>query len=37
MELIRKRKVISNDKMKIEAFVEELDVKKKAELERTWK
>jgi structural maintenance of chromosome 2 len=36
-ELIRKRKVISNDKMKIEAFVEELDVKKKVELERTWK
>jgi len=36
-ELIRKRKVITNDKMKIQAFVEELDIKKKAELERTWK
>ena len=36
-ELIRKRKVILNDKKKIHAFVEELDVKKKVELERTWK
>lgn len=36
-ELIRKRKVIENDKKKIQAVIEELDVKKKSELERTWK
>merc|ERR1711957_838145 len=35
-ELLRKRKVVENDKKKIEAVIEELDVKKKAELERTW-
>ena len=36
-ELIRKRKVIENDKKKIQSVIEGLDVKKKAELERTWK
>lgn len=36
-ELLRKRKVVENDKKKIQAVIEELDVKKKSELERTWK
>jgi structural maintenance of chromosome 2 len=36
-ELLRKRKVIENDKKKIQAVIEELDVKKKSELQRTWK
>jgi len=36
MELIRKRKVVENDKKKIQAVIEELDVKKKSELQRTW-
>ncbi|CAB9517537.1 Mitotic chromosome and X-chromosome-associated protein mix-1 [Seminavis robusta] len=36
-ELLRKRKVIENDKKKIQAVIEELDVKKKTELQRTWK
>ena len=35
-ELLRKRKVIENDKKKIQSVIEELDVKKKSELERTW-
>jgi len=35
-ELLRKRKVVENDKKKIQAVIEELDVKKKTELERTW-
>lgn len=35
-ELLRKRKVVENDKKKIQAVIEELDVQKKAELERTW-
>ncbi len=35
-ELMRKRKVVENDKKKIQAVIEELDVKKKSELERTW-
>lgn len=35
-ELMRKRKVVENDKKKIESVIEELDVKKKSELERTW-
>jgi len=35
-ELLRKRKVVENDKKKIESVIEELDVKKKSELERTW-
>ena len=35
-ELLRKRKVVENDKKKIHAVIEELDIKKKAELERTW-
>ena len=35
-ELLRKRKVVENDKKKIQAVIEELDVKKKSELERTW-
>ena len=35
-ELLRKRKVIENDKNKIESVINELDVKKKTELERTW-
>lgn len=35
-ELIRKRKVVENDKKKIQAVIEELDVKKKSELQRTW-
>eukprot|EP00531_Pseudo-nitzschia_arenysensis_P016854 CAMPEP_0116127038 /NCGR_PEP_ID=MMETSP0329-20121206/6636_1 /TAXON_ID=697910 /ORGANISM="Pseudo-nitzschia arenysensis, Strain B593" /LENGTH=1215 /DNA_ID=CAMNT_0003621129 /DNA_START=198 /DNA_END=3845 /DNA_ORIENTATION=- len=36
-ELLRKRKVVENDKRKIKKVIEELDIKKKAELERTWK
>lgn len=36
-ELLRKRKVVENDKKKIEQVIENLDVKKKVELERTWK
>jgi structural maintenance of chromosome 2 len=36
-ELLRKRKVVENDKKKIKSVIEELDIKKKAELERTWK
>ena len=36
VELIRKRKVVENDKKKIQAVIEELDVKKKSELQRTW-
>jgi len=36
-ELLRKRKVVENDKKKIQSVIEELDVKKKSELERTWK
>ena len=35
-ELLRKRKVIENDKKKIQSVIQELDVKKKSELERTW-
>jgi structural maintenance of chromosome 2 len=35
-ELLRKRKVVENDKKKIQAVIEELDIKKKSELERTW-
>jgi len=35
-ELLRKRNVIENDKKKIQSVIEELDVKKKSELERTW-
>jgi structural maintenance of chromosome 2 len=35
-ELLRKRKVVENDKKKIHNVIEELDVKKKSELERTW-
>lgn len=35
-ELLRKRKVVENDKKKIQAVIMELDVQKKAELERTW-
>jgi len=35
-ELLRKRKVVENDKKKIEAVISELDVKKIAELQRTW-
>ena len=36
-ELLRKRKVVENDKKKIKNVIEELDIKKKSELERTWK
>lgn len=36
-ELLRKRKVVENDKKKIQEVIENLDVKKKIELERTWK
>merc|ERR1712238_399969 len=36
-ELLRKRKVVENDKKKIKRGIEELDIKKKSELERTWK
>jgi structural maintenance of chromosome 2 len=35
-ELLGKRKVVTNDKKKIQAVFEELDIKKKSELERTW-
>jgi len=35
-ELIRKRKVVENDKKKIESVIQELDEKKKTELQRTW-
>lgn len=35
-ELLRKRKVVENDKKKIQKVIEELDVKKKSELQRTW-
>merc|ERR1712127_741031 len=35
-ELLRKRKVVENDKKKIQAVIENLDVKKKSELQRTW-
>lgn len=35
-ELLRKRRVIENDKKKIQSVIEELDIKKKSELERTW-
>ena len=35
-ELLRKRRVVENDKKKIQAVIEELDVQKKAELERVW-
>ena len=35
-ELLRKRKVVENDKKKIQSVIEELDVKKKTELQRTW-
>jgi chromosome segregation ATPase len=31
-ELLRKRKVVENDKKKIQAVIEELDIKKKSEL-----
>jgi len=36
-ELLRKRKVVENDKKKIQTVIENLDVKKKYELERTWR
>ncbi|KAL9181403.1 hypothetical protein ACHAXT_010208 [Thalassiosira profunda] len=36
-ELLRKRKVVENDKKKIQTVIENLDVKKKVELERTWR
>lgn len=36
-ELLRKRKVVENDKKKIQTVIENLDAKKKVELERTWK
>lgn len=36
-ELLRKCKVVENDKKKIETVIENLDVKKKVELERTWR
>jgi structural maintenance of chromosome 2 len=35
-ELLRKRKVVENDKKKIQNVISELDVKKKSELQRTW-
>lgn len=35
-ELLRKRKVVENDKKKIQDVIQELDHKKKSELERTW-
>lgn len=35
-ELMRKRKVVENDKKKIQSVISELDAKKKTELERTW-
>mmetsp|Transcript_48482 Transcript_48482/g.94766 ORF Transcript_48482/g.94766 Transcript_48482/m.94766 type:complete len:1210 (-) Transcript_48482:291-3920(-) len=36
-ELVRKRKVVENDKKKIQDVIEQLDIKKKIEIERTWK
>jgi structural maintenance of chromosome 2 len=36
-ELLRKRKVVENDKKKIQDVIKELDVKKKSELQMTWK
>lgn len=36
-ELLRKRKVVENDKKKIETVIENLDAKKKVELQRTWR
>jgi len=36
-ELLRKRKVVENDKKKIQNVIKELDVKKKSELQMTWK
>jgi len=36
-ELLRKRKVVENDKKKIKSVIEELDIKKKSELQRTWR
>jgi structural maintenance of chromosome 2 len=36
-QLLQKRKVVENDKKKIKSVIEELDIKKKTELERTWK
>ena len=35
-ELLRKRKVVENDKKKIQDVIKELDVKKKTELQMTW-
>ncbi len=35
-ELQRKRTVVENDKKKIQSVIEQLDEKKKAELQRTW-
>jgi len=35
-ELLRKRKVVENDKKKIQAVIGSLDEKKKTELQRTW-
>jgi len=35
-ELLRKRKIVENDRKKIQAFIEELDIQKKSELQRTW-
>lgn len=35
-ELLRKRKVVENDKKKIQNVIKELDVKKKTELQTTW-
>ncbi len=36
-QLLQKQKVVENDKKKIKSVIEELDNKKKTELERTWK
>jgi len=36
VELLRKRQVVENDKEKIQKVIEELDVKKKTEIESTW-
>jgi structural maintenance of chromosome 2 len=35
-ELLRKRKVVENDKTKIQNVIKELDIKKKTELQITW-
>lgn len=35
-ELLRKRKVVENDKKKIQDVIKELDIKKKTELQMTW-